>query len=128
MTLLDFGKRSGATAQAEASYDATVATYRQTVLGALQEVEDNLAALRILEEESVVQTDAVKLARESVLLTTNQYKAGTVSYLNVVTVQASQLANERTAVSLLGRQLTAAVGLIRALGGGWYAAEVAEQK
>ena len=128
VTLLDFGKRSAATDSALAAYDQTVATYRQTVLDALQEVEDNLVALRILEEEAVVQADAVKLARESVLLTTNQYKAGTVSYLNVVTVQASQLANERTAVSLLGRQLTAAVGLIRALGGGWTASELAEQK
>ena len=128
LTLLDFGRRSAATTQAEASYDQTVATYRQTVLDALQEVEDNLAALHILEEEAVIQADAVKLARESVLLTTNQYKAGTVSYLNVVTVQASQLSNERTAVSLLGRRLSAAVGLIRALGGGWYATEVLEQK
>lgn len=128
LTILDFGRRSAATTQAEASYDQTVATYRQTVLDALQEVEDNLAALHILEEEAVIQADAVKLARESVLLTTNQYKAGTVSYLNVVTVQASQLSNERTAVSLLGRRLSAAVGLIRALGGGWYATEIAEQK
>ncbi len=128
LTILDFGRRSAATTQAEASYDQTVATYRQTVLDALQEVEDNLAALRILEEEAVVQADAIKLARESVVLITNQYKAGTVSYLNVVTVQASQLANERTAVSLLGRRLSAAVGLIRALGGGWYATELEEQK
>lgn len=128
VTLLDFGKRGAATDSAMATYDQTVANYRQTVLDALQEVEDNLVALRILEEEAVVQADAVKLARESVLLTTNQYKAGTVSYLNVVTVQASQLANERTSVSLLGRQLTAAVGLIRALGGGWTASELAEQK
>jgi NodT family efflux transporter outer membrane factor (OMF) lipoprotein len=128
LTLLDFGRRSAANTQAEAAYDQTVASYRQTVLDGLQEVEDNLAALRILEEEAVVQADAVRLARESVLLTTNQYKAGTVSYLNVVTVQASQLSNERTSVSLLGRRLNAAVGLIRALGGGWTAAEIAEQK
>jgi len=128
LTLLDFGKRGAATDTAVAAYDQAVATYRQTVLDGLQEVEDNLAALRILEEEAVIQADAVKLARESVLLTTNQYKAGTVSYLNVVTVQASQLSNERTAVSLLGRRLSAAVGLIRALGGGWTATEMAERK
>lgn len=128
LTLLDFGKRGAANDSAVAAYDQTVANYRQTVLDALQEVEDNLAALRILEEEALVQADAVKLARESVLLTTNQYKAGTVSYLNVVTVQASQLSNERTAVSLLGRRLSAAVGLIRALGGGWAATEMAQQK
>ncbi|MEO8103326.1 MAG: efflux transporter outer membrane subunit [Betaproteobacteria bacterium] len=128
LTLLDFGKRSAATDQAVASWDQTVATYRQTVLEGFQEVEDNLAALRILEQEAQVQDDAVRAARESVVLTLNQYKAGTVSYLSVVTVQASQLSNERTAVSLLGRRLTAAVGLIRALGGGWSAAELAAQK
>ena len=128
LTLLDFGKRSAATDQAVASWEQTVATYRETVLEGLQEVEDNLAALRILEQEAAVQDDAVRAARESVVLTINQYKAGTVSYLNVVTVQASQLSNERTAVSLLGRRLTAAVGLIRALGGGWNAAELTEQK
>ncbi len=128
LTLLDFGKRGAATDSAVAAYDQAAATYRQTVLDGLQEVEDNLAALRILEEEAVIQADAVKLARESVLLTTNQYKAGTVSYLNVVTVQASQLSNERTAVSLLGRRLSAAVGLIRALGGGWSATEAPANK
>ena len=124
LTLLDFGKRTAATDQAIASWEQTVANYRQTVLEDLQEVEDNLAALRILEQESKVQEDAVRAARESVALTINQYKAGTVSYLSVVTVQASLLSNERTAASLLGRRLTAAVGLIRALGGGWSAAEL----
>ena len=128
MTLLDFGKRSAATDQAVASWEQSVATYRQTVLDGLQEVEDNLATLRILEQEAQVQDDAVRAARESALLTINQYKAGTVSYLNVVTVQASQLSNERTAVSLLGRRLAAAVGLIRALGGGWSATELTAQK
>ena len=76
----------------------------------------------------MVQDDAVRASRESVLLTTNQYKAGTVSFLNVVAVQASQLSNERTAVTLLGRRLGAAVGLIRALGGGWNAAELTAHK
>jgi NodT family efflux transporter outer membrane factor (OMF) lipoprotein len=119
LTLLDFGKRGAATDQATAAYDQSVATYRQAVLDGMLDVEDNLAALRILEREAVVQDDAVRAARESVLLTTNQYKAGTVSYLNVVTVQASLLSNERTQVNLLGRRLTASVGLIQALGGGW---------
>ena len=127
MTLLDFGKRAAVSDQAVASWEQTVAIYRETVLEGLQEVEDNLAALRILEQEALVQDDAVRAARESVVLTLNQYKAGTVSYLNVVLVQASQLSNERTAVSLLGRRLTAAVGLIRALGGGWSAAELTVQ-
>src|SRR5437660_515162 len=84
------------------------------------------AALRILEEEAKVQQDAVRAARESVLLTTNQYKAGIVSYINVVTVQTTQLSNERTAVGILGRQLVAAVTLVKALGGGWSTAEIAD--
>jgi NodT family efflux transporter outer membrane factor (OMF) lipoprotein len=128
LTVLDFGKRSAAIDQAVASWDQAVANYRETVLEGFQEVEDNLSALRILEQESMVQDDAVRAARESVALTLNQYKAGTVSYLNVVTVQASLLSNERTAVSLLGRRLAAAVGLIRALGGGWSTAELIQEK
>jgi NodT family efflux transporter outer membrane factor (OMF) lipoprotein len=124
VTLLDFGRRGAAVDSAVAGYDASVADYRQTVLEAFAEVEDNLAALRILSEEAKVQAEAVRAARESVALTTNQYKAGTVSYLNVVTVQTTQLSNERSALSLLGRQLSAAVALIRALGGGWNAADL----
>jgi outer membrane protein TolC len=84
-------------------------------------VEDNLAALRILEQEAQVQDEAVKDAEKSVTLTTNQYKAGTVNYLNVVTVQATALSNEGTAVNILGRRVTVSVLLIKALGGGWNA-------
>jgi len=120
-TLFDAGARKAQTRQAVAGYDASVATYRQTVLGALQDVEDNLAALRILEEEARVQDAAVQAARESVALTTNQYKAGTVNFLNVVIVQAAQLSNERSALSIHGQRLAATVALIRALGGGWEA-------
>ena len=119
-TIFDFGKRGAVTDQAVAAYDQSVATYRQTVLQAFQEVEDNLAALRILQTEATVQEEAVKAARESVALTLNQYKAGTVSYLNVVSVQTALLSNERTAMTLTGRRLTASVGLIKALGGGWH--------
>ncbi|MGA8050349.1 MAG: efflux transporter outer membrane subunit [Burkholderiales bacterium] len=118
-TLFDAGLRQALTDQAIAAYDANVAAYRQTVLNAFQAVEDNLAALRILEEEAKVQDEAVQALRQSVLLTTNQYKAGTVSYLGVVTVQAAQLSNERTAVTILGQRLLATVALIKALGGGW---------
>ncbi len=125
-TILDFGKRYAASDQAIAVYDQNVATYRQTVLQAFQDVEDNLAALRILEAEAKVQDEAVRTARESVALTVNQYKAGTVSYLNVVSVQTAQLANERTAMALMGRQLTASVALIKALGGGWNSAAAAK--
>jgi len=118
-TVLDFGARAAEVDSARASYDETVANYRQTTLEAFEEVENNLAAVRWLAEEMKVQEDAARLARESVVLTVNQYKAGTVSYLNVVQVQATQLAEERQTVQLLGRRLAATIALIRALGGGW---------
>jgi len=118
-TLLDFGARGAQVDIARAAYDENVANYRQSVLGAFQEVEDNLAALRWLAEEGEVQQDAARLARESVVLTVNQYKAGTVGYLNVVQVQATQLSEERSTVQLLGRRLAATVALIKALGGSW---------
>ena len=118
-SIFDAGFRQAQTDQAIATYDATVALYRQTVLAGFQEVEDNLAALRILEEEAKVQDEAVRAARESVVLTTNQYKAGIVSFINVVAVQAAWLNNERTAMGILGRRLVATVNLLKALGGGW---------
>lgn len=117
--LLDGGLRKAAKAQAQAAWEADVATYRQTVLGAFAEVEDNLAALRILEEEAQVQREALEAARQSLAIVSNQYKAGTVSFLNVIVAQQTALANERTAVDLLGRRLDATVQLVRALGGGW---------
>jgi len=121
-TVYDGGLRRAQSDFARSGYDASVATYRQTVLAAFQAVEDNLAALRILEEEARVQDEAVKAAQRSVTLTTNQYKAGTVSYLNVITTQTIALTNETTAVQIQGRRLNAAVLLIEALGGGWNAA------
>lgn len=124
-TIFDAGLRRAQTDQAIATYDENVANYRQTVLAGFQEVEDNLAALRILEQEAVVQDDAVKFARESLAITLNQYRAGTVNYLAVVVVQAATLANERTALSVLGRRLDASVLLIKALGGGWDASVLA---
>jgi len=117
--IFDAGLRKAQTDQAIAAYDATVGTYRQTVLTGFQEVEDNLAALRILEQEAAVQDEAVKSARESLAITLNQYRAGTANYLAVVVVQAQALQNERTAVGILGQRLNASVALIRALGGGW---------
>jgi NodT family efflux transporter outer membrane factor (OMF) lipoprotein len=122
-TLFDGGARKAQTEQAMAAYDGTVAFYRQTVLTGFQDVEDNLAALRILDEEAQSQELAVKSARESVILTTNQYKAGIVSYLNVVTVQTIALTNERAVISINGQRLNAAVLLVRALGGGWNASK-----
>jgi NodT family efflux transporter outer membrane factor (OMF) lipoprotein len=118
-TILDFGARGAQVNIARATYDEAVADYRATVLQGFQEVEDNLAAVRWIAEEVKVQDDAARLARESVVLTLNQYKAGTVGYLNVVLVQAQQLSEDRQTVSLLGRRLTATVALIRALGGEW---------
>jgi len=118
-TLFDAGLRRAQTAQAMATYDENVANYRQTVLAGFQEVEDNLAALRILEQEALVQDEAVKSARESLTITLNQYRAGTANYLAVVVAQATALSNERAALAILGRRLTASVTLIKALGGGW---------
>jgi len=123
-TLFDAGLRRAQTDSARAAYDAGVASYRQTVLTGFQEVEDNVAALRILEREAEVQDAAVQAARQSVVLITNQYKAGTVSYLDVVVAQAAALSNERTAVDIQGRRITASVLLVKALGGGWMASDL----
>ena len=117
--IFDAGLRQAQKEQAIATYDETVANYRNTVLTGFQEVEDNLAALSILEREAVLQDAAVKAARESVTIATNQYKAGTATYLTVVVLQAAALNNERTALAILARRLSASVGLIKALGGGW---------
>jgi len=118
-TVFDGGLRRAQTAAARAVYDANVALYRETVLTGFQEVEDNLAALRILEKEATAQDEAVKAARESLAVALNQYKAGTINYLAVIVIQAALLNNERTAVDILGRRMTAATLLIKALGGGW---------
>ena len=123
-TLFDGGLRSAQTDQVKAAYDATVAAYRETVLTAFQEVEDNLVALRILEEETRVQDQATQAAQQVVTITTNQYQAGTVAYLNVLVAQSTALANERTVLGLLGRRLTASVLLVKAIGGGWVPKEV----
>jgi NodT family efflux transporter outer membrane factor (OMF) lipoprotein len=119
MNLFDAGARRARQDQAEASYDAAVAGYRQTVLTALREVEDNLAALTILETEAKVQDDAVKAARKSLDIAGNQYRAGTASYLNVSTAQSAALSAERNAADIQARRISASVLLIKALGGGW---------
>jgi len=122
--IFDGGARSAASDQALAAYDEEVALYRQAVLTGFQEVEDNLAALRILGDEARVQEEVVQAARKNVELTMNQYRAGVVSYLNVILAQATLLQNERTAAQLLGRRLTASINLVRAAGGGWTAEEL----
>src|SRR5713226_5659217 len=118
-TVFDGGLREAQTEAARAAYDANVALYRGTVLTGFQQVEDNLAALRILENEAQVQDEAVKAAQQSVTVTTNQYKAGITAYLDVITAQTASLTNERTAATILGNRLNATVLLIKALGGGW---------
>ncbi|WP_326428393.1 efflux transporter outer membrane subunit [Stutzerimonas frequens] len=124
LTLLDFGSRRAEVERAEASYDQTVANYRQTVLDSFREVEDYLVQLRVLEEEAVVQREALEAAQESLRLIENQYRAGTMDFLSVVTVQTTALNNERTNLTLLGDRLTASVLLIAALGGGWDAQQL----
>jgi NodT family efflux transporter outer membrane factor (OMF) lipoprotein len=118
-TLFDFGRRGAALEGAQAAYDATVAGYRQTVLAAFQEVEDDLANLRYLAEEAVQQQEAVVAARQALSLELDRYKAGVDSYLNVITTQTIALTDEQTAVTILQRQMTAAVDLVKAVGGGW---------
>lgn len=119
LTLFDAGARSAQKAQAVAAHDKSVAAYRQTVLTAFQEVEDNLAALRILGEEEEYQRAAAAAAAETLRLTDNQYQSGTVSYLNVVVAQATALSAERNLLDVQNRRLVASVALLKALGGGW---------
>jgi len=123
-TLFDGGLRRAQVAQAEAGYDAQVAAYRESVLTAFQNVEDNLGALRILADESVQQTAAVNAAEKSLALTRNRYSAGIATYLEVITAENAAYANQRTAVDLRVRQMTASVNLIKALGGGWSVAQM----
>ena len=125
-TIFDGGLRKAQSEQAIAAYDAAAAAYKQTVLTGFQEVEDNLAALRILEQEAQIQDETVKSARHSVQLVLNQYKAGLVNYTNVATIQATALAAENSALNIQNRRLTASVQLIKALGGGWSQAELLE--
>jgi NodT family efflux transporter outer membrane factor (OMF) lipoprotein len=118
-TLFDAGLRSATVAQYRAAYDQTVATYRQTVLGAFQQVEDNLAALRILAREVGQQDTAVKSAERYLQIATDRYKLGLDPYLDVITAQTTLLTNQQTDVQLRMQQLVDSVQLIEALGGGW---------
>lgn len=118
-TVYDAGKRRATLNQNIAAYDATVANYRQTVLTAFQQVEDNVAALRVLEDEAQAEDQAVKAAQNALDISTYQYKAGTVNYLAVITEQAILLQDQVQAVNILTRRMSASVLLIEALGGGW---------
>ncbi|MGA2155637.1 MAG: efflux transporter outer membrane subunit [Bryobacteraceae bacterium] len=118
-TIFDAGRRRAQVTQNLAAYDAAVAAYRQTVLTALQQVEDSLSTLRVLAEESVVADESVKSARRALDVSTAQYKAGTTAYLTVLTAQGTALAAERTQIDLMTRRLEASVQLVVNLGGGW---------
>jgi NodT family efflux transporter outer membrane factor (OMF) lipoprotein len=118
-TIFDVGRRRAASDQAVAAYDQAVANYRQTVLTGFQQVEDNVAALRILEHEAQTQEKAVAAARKYLELAITRYKGGVTSYLEVTTAQSAALSAEITAVNVLGRRMVDAVTLVQALGGGW---------
>jgi NodT family efflux transporter outer membrane factor (OMF) lipoprotein len=120
-TLFDAGRRRGVVVGQQAAYDVTVAAYRETVLTAMQQVEDNLAALRILELEADKVEQTIQAARRALAVSSAQYRAGTAGYLTVITSQATLLSADVTAVTLSTRRLTASVLLIEALGGGWNA-------
>jgi NodT family efflux transporter outer membrane factor (OMF) lipoprotein len=126
-TLFDAGRRRGVTEQAWAVYQGTVASYRQTTLVAFQEVEDNLAALRLFAKELREQDAAVESSQRYLGLATDRYKLGIDAYLNVITAQTTLLANQRIAVNLRAQQMTASVQLIKALGGGWDASQISEK-
>ena len=118
-TLFDGGRRRAASDEAIAAYDQTVANYRETVLTGFQQVEDNVAALRILEHEAQIQDRAVVAAQKYLELAVTRYKGGVTSYLEVTTAQTAALSDEVTAVNILGRRMVDAVSLVQALGGGW---------
>jgi NodT family efflux transporter outer membrane factor (OMF) lipoprotein len=118
-TIFDAGRRRAVSEGAIANYDGTVASYRQTTLTAFQEVEDNLAALRILEKEAQQQKEATTSAQESLQLFTNRYEGGVDNYLQVITAQTVLLTNQRNDIDIMRRRIDASVLLVKAVGGGW---------
>ena len=123
-TIFDAGLRRATNEQFEEQYNATVANYRQTVLTAFQQVEDNLSSLRILSDQIHQQDAAVKAAQRNLDIATDRYKLGIDPYLNVITAQTTLLTNQQSDVNLRGQQMTASVGLVEALGGGWNRAQL----
>jgi outer membrane protein TolC len=119
LTVFDVGRRRAFTDEAIAAYDQTVANYRETVLTSFQQVEDNVAALRILEHEAQVQDKAVVAAQKYLELANIRYMGGVTSYLEVTIAETAALSDEVTAVNILGRRMASAVLLVQALGGGW---------
>jgi outer membrane protein TolC len=118
-TLFDAGRRHAVSESATANYDGTVASYRQTTLTAFQEVEDNLAALSILETEARQQQQATASASKAVVLFTQRYEGGVDNYLQVITAQTTLLANQRNDIDIQRRRMDASVLLVKAIGGGW---------
>jgi NodT family efflux transporter outer membrane factor (OMF) lipoprotein len=127
-TIYDGGLRRATVQQFRAQYDGTVANYRETVLTAFQQVEDNLAALRLLSIEIQQEDAAVKSAERNLKVATDRYKLGIDPYLNVLTAQTSLLSNKQSAVNLRIQQMTASVQLVEALGGGWDSTQLPTQK
>jgi NodT family efflux transporter outer membrane factor (OMF) lipoprotein len=123
-TVLDFGGRAAARDAARAAYDENVADYRQTVLIAFRQVEDNLNALEVLRRESEAQRDAVDAAQRALGKVSNRYENGAITYLSVVVTQAIVLSDQRTAVGIERRRMAASVALVKALGGGWTTVEL----
>jgi NodT family efflux transporter outer membrane factor (OMF) lipoprotein len=123
-TVLDFGAHRAGVAQARAAYDQTVAQYRQTVLTAFQQVEDALAAARVLQDEQALRAEAAAQASQNEQITLNEYKAGTVDYTTVASAQATALSARQSLLSVQAERVTEAVDLIQALGGGWSADEL----
>jgi NodT family efflux transporter outer membrane factor (OMF) lipoprotein len=122
--IFDGGERRGMTAEARAAYDQSVDNYRQTTLSAFEDVEDNLAALRILQGEAKTEDAAVAAAEHSLDLSITRYKGGVANYLEVTTAQSAALSDEVTAVSIFTRRMAASVLLVKALGGGWNVSQI----
>jgi NodT family efflux transporter outer membrane factor (OMF) lipoprotein len=123
-TLFNGGLTDAQVAAARATYDSSVASYRQTVLTAFQQVEDQLAALPVLAREESVQTKAVAAARQAVQIALNEYQAGTQNFTTVVTAEATALSDEEAALTTREQRFAAAVALIVAIGGGWSEAQL----
>jgi NodT family efflux transporter outer membrane factor (OMF) lipoprotein len=123
-TIFDGGQRRGTNEQARAAYDKTVSDYRQSILVSFQEVEDNLATLRVLEDEAAKEDAAVAAAQHSVQLSMTRYKGGVTNYLEVTTAETQALANEVNALNIRTRRITASVLLVKAIGGGWNTSQI----
>jgi outer membrane protein TolC len=126
-TIFDVGRRRALTDQAHAAYDFQVASYRESVLTGFHQVEDGLAAVRILENEASVQDEAVVAAQRSLDLSITRYKGGVTTYLEVITAQSAALSDQVTAVNILGRRMANTVLLIHSLGGGWEKSSLPER-